>query len=211
MRWTRIAAAASAYLEGLEDRVKAGKPVDQIASVASVFVSRIDTAVDKLIVEKLGEGEPAHDLLGHAGVANLKMTYKKFEELFRTPRFEALKAKGARVQRPLWASTSTKNPAYDDLMYVVNVVGADTVNTVPPNTLEALLDHGVVRCDTIHENVAGAQKVIDELKGYGIDLHEVTDKLVADGVKSFAQSFDEMLQAIAGKQQLLARQHAAAR
>jgi transaldolase/transaldolase/glucose-6-phosphate isomerase len=201
------AAAASAYIDGLEDRAKAGQPIDQIASVASVFVSRIDTAIDKLLGARTEPGAAA--LMGKAGIANLKMTYKKFEELFHSDRFAALKAKGAKVQRPLWASTSTKNPAYDDLMYVTTVVGTDTVNTMPPNTLDALLDHGVVKADTIHDDLAGAHVALEALATYGVDLHAVTDQLVAEGVKSFGASFDEMLATIAGKQEKLA-QHAAA-
>jgi transaldolase len=191
----------------LEERAKAGQPIDQIASVASVFVSRIDTAIDKLLGARTEPGAAA--LMGKAGIANLKMTYKKFEELFHSDRFAALKAKGAKVQRPLWASTSTKNPAYADLMYVTTVVGADTVNTMPPNTLEALLDHGTVNADTVHDDLAGAQASLDALATYGVDLHAVTDQLVVEGVKSFAASFDEMLATIAGKQEKLA-QHAAA-
>jgi transaldolase len=200
----RYADAAGAYIDGLEDRVKAGRPIDGIASVASVFVSRIDTAIDKLLDERIAKGENLGYLHGKAGIANLKLTYQRFEQLFNGERFAALKAKGAKVQRPLWASTSTKNPAYDDLMYVVTVVGAHTVNTMPPNTLEALLDHGVVKPDTIHDDVPGAKDLIDDLASKGISLHDVTEQLVAEGVKSFAASFDEMLAAIDGKRAELA-------
>jgi transaldolase len=196
------AAAATAFIEGLEDRAKTGAPIAGIASVASVFVSRIDTAIDKTLDEKIAAGET--DLKGKAGIANLKLTYAKFEELFHGERFAALAAKGARVQRPLWASTSTKNPAYFDLMYVVSVVGPDTVNTVPPNTLAALLDHGVIAGGTVREDLPGARAVIDQLAANGISIATVTDKLVVDGVKSFAESFDAMLAAIAGKQKQLA-------
>jgi transaldolase len=198
------AAAATAYIEGLEDRAKSGEPIDTIASVASVFVSRIDSAIDKMLDEKIAAGEALVDLKGKAGVANLKLTYKKFEELFHGERFAALAAKGAKVQRPLWASTSTKNPTYFDLMYVVSVVGPDTVNTVPPNTLDALLDHGQIAPDTVHEDVPGAQTTIELLAANGISLKAVTDKLVIDGVTSFAESYNAMLAAIAGKQQQLA-------
>jgi transaldolase/glucose-6-phosphate isomerase len=205
----QYAAAANAYVTGIEDRVKAGKPVDKIASVASVFVSRIDTAIDKLLDERIAKGEKVEDLKGKAGIANLKLTYARFEELFQSPRVEALKAKGAKVQRPLWASTSTKNPKYDDLMYVVTVVGKDTVNTMPPNTLEALLDHGVIKPDTVHEDVPGAHALVAKLDSIGISLHDVCEQLVADGVKSFAQSFKEMLDAIAAKHEALAAKVAA--
>jgi len=195
----QYAAAANAYIDGLEDRAKAGKPIDGIASVASVFVSRIDTMIDKTLDERIAKGEKLEDLKGKAGIANLKLTYAKFEELFGGARFAALKAKGAKVQRPLWASTSTKNPKYDDLMYVVNVVGADTVNTMPPATIDALLDHGVIKPDTIHQDVAGGKALIAALDAKGISLRAVTEQLVADGVKSFAQSFKEMLDAISAK------------
>jgi len=200
----QYAAAANAYIDGLEDRVRAGKPIDGIASVASVFVSRIDTMIDKTLDERIAKGEKLDDLKGKAGIANLKLTYAKFEALFHGDRFAALKAKGAKVQRPLWASTSTKNPKYFDLMYVLNVVGTDTVNTMPPATLDALLDHGVVKPDTIHDDVPGAKALVEALGAKGVSLHDVTEQLVADGVKSFAQSFKEMLDAIAGKQEALA-------
>jgi len=187
----QYAAAANAYIDG-------------IASVASVFVSRIDTMIDKTLDERIAKGEKLDDLKGKAGIANLKLTYAKFEALFHGDRFAALKAKGAKVQRPLWASTSTKNPKYFDLMYVLNVVGTDTVNTMPPATLDALLDHGVVKPDTIHDDVPGAKALVEALGAKGVSLHDVTEQLVADGVKSFAQSFKEMLDAIAGKQEALA-------
>ena len=201
----RYANAATAYIEGLEDRVKAGLPIAGIASVASVFVSRIDTAIDKTLDARIaaGEGDLAA-LRGKAGIANLKLTYQRFEQLFHGERFKALKAKGAAVQRPLWASTSTKNPAYDDLMYVVTVVGPDTVNTMPPNTLEALLDHGNVKPDTIHADLPGATASIEALATKGVILHDVTEQLVAEGVASFAASFNDMLAAISGKQRELA-------
>jgi transaldolase len=195
----QYAAAANAYIDGLEDRAKAGKPINGIASVASVFVSRIDTMIDKTLDERIAKGEKLEDLKGKAGIANLKLTYAKFEELFGGARFATLKAKGAKVQRPLWASTSTKNPKYDDLMYVVNVVGPDTVNTMPPATIDALLDHGVIKPDTIHQDVAGGKALIAALDAKGISLRAVTEQLVADGVKSFAQSFKEMLDAISAK------------
>jgi transaldolase len=197
-------AAATAYIEGLEDRVRAALPIDKIASVASVFVSRIDTAVDKQLDELIAKGDKLDDVKGMVGVANLKLTYQRFERLFNGPRFAPLHARGAKVQRPLWASTSTKNPAYDDLLYVVSVVGANTVNTMPPGTIAALLDHGVVKPDTIHDDVAACRALIEFLDSKGISLREVTEQLVVDGVKAFAKSFREMLDAIAAKQALLA-------
>ena len=200
----RYAAAAEAYIAGLEDRVKAGHPIDGIASVASVFVSRIDTAVDKLLDAKIQAGEKVEPLKGKAGITNLKLTYQKFRELFEGSRFAALRAKGAKVQRPLWASTSTKNPKYDDLMYVVNVIGRDTVNTVPPATLNALLDHGKIVADTVLGDVPAAKATVADLSQVGISLYDVTEQLIADGVKSFAESFELMLQAIRDKQLQLA-------
>jgi transaldolase len=200
----RYAHAATAYIEGLEERSRAGLPIDGIASVASVFVSRIDSAVDKLLDEKIAAGADVAALKGKAGIANLKLTYQRFGEIFHSERFAALKAKGAKVQRPLWASTSTKNPAYDDLMYIVTVVGHDTVNTVPPATLAALLDHGTIHADTVLEGVAEAAATIEALAKAGVVLWDVTEKLVADGVKSFGDSFAAMLAAIAAKAEHLA-------
>jgi len=191
--------AATAYIEGLEERVARGLPVDRIASVASVFVSRIDNAVDKKLQAKIDAGEHLAPLLGKAAIASTKLTYQRFLKLVGSERFDALRAKGAHVQRPLWASTSTKNPAYPDLMYVENLIGRDTVNTVPPNTLEALLDHGKVRPDTVLEDVDGARAVVEALAKAQISLYDATENLVADGVKSFADSFNAMLDAIAGK------------
>ena len=195
----RYTAAATAYIEGLEARVARNEPVDKIASVASVFVSRIDSAVDKMLDEKIAHGEKLEGLLGKIGTANMKFVYQKFTELFHSERFEKIAAKGGHVQRPLWASTSTKNPKYYDLMYVESVVGPDTVNTVPPNTLEAILDHGNVKPNTVTEGLDEARKTASDLQAAGISLYDVTEKLVADGVKSFADSYDGMLEAIEKK------------
>ncbi|HTV74806.1 MAG TPA: bifunctional transaldolase/phosoglucose isomerase [Candidatus Acidoferrales bacterium] len=189
-------ATAQAYIAGLELLAQRGGSVDRIASVNSVFVSRIDTAVDKLLQEKVGHGEPLQALMGKTGLANLKMIYQAFKKLFGTERFAALRAKGAHVQRPLWASTGTKNPAYSDLLYVENTVGKETVNTVPPATLEALLDHLHVRRDSIEEDLDGAHSVLAEIAKAQISLYDVTQKLQADGVKSFADSYNAMLKAI---------------
>jgi transaldolase/glucose-6-phosphate isomerase len=199
----RYEAAANAYIEGIEERAAKGQPVDRIASVASFFVSRIDTAIDKQLQARIDKGEHLEHLLGKAAIANTKLAYQRFLKLFNGDRFGALKAKGAFVQRPLWASTSTKNPAYSDLMYVEALVGRDTVNTVPPNTLEALLDHGIVRPDTVVADVDGARATIEAFAKAQISLYDVTEDLVADGVKSFADSFDAMLAAIQGKLQKL--------
>jgi transaldolase/glucose-6-phosphate isomerase len=195
----RYEAAATAYIEGLEERAAKGEPIDRIASVASFFVSRIDTAVDKQLQALIDKGNRLEHLLGKAAIANTKLAYQRFMKLFGGDRFAALKAKGAHVQRPLWASTSTKNPNYPDLMYIETLVGRDTVNTVPPNTLEALLEHGTVRPDMVTEDLDGARAVLEGLAAAQISLYDVTEELVADGVKSFADSFDAMLQAIQGK------------
>jgi transaldolase/glucose-6-phosphate isomerase len=197
-------AAALAYIAGLEQRAKRGLPIDRIASVASVFVSRIDSAVDKLLDEKTAKGEPVKDLLGKTGVAGLKLTYQRFTSIFSSDRFAALKAKGASVQRPLWASTSTKNPAYPDLMYVETVVGRDTVNTVPPATLDALMDHGRVVPDAVESDLAGARATLEALAKAQISLFDVTKQLQIEGVKSFSDSYEAMLKAIEYKQQQLA-------
>jgi transaldolase len=132
-----------------------------------------------------------------------KLIYQRFLKLFEGPAFTEARAKGAHVQRPLWASTGTKNPAFSDVMYVEGLVAKDTVNTVPPQTLDALLDHGAVRADTILADLAGANATIDALAAAHISLHDVTEQLVAEGVKSFADSFNQMLEAIAKKQQAL--------
>ncbi|HEX3468666.1 MAG TPA: transaldolase, partial [Candidatus Elarobacter sp.] len=196
----RYEQAANAYVEGLEERAARGEPVDRIASVASVFVSRIDNAVDKVLQAKIDKGDKKVEaLLGKAAIAGTKLTYQRFLRTFGGERFAALRAKGAHVQRPLWASTSTKNPAYPDLMYVENLVAKDTVNTVPPNTLEALLDHGTIRADAILEDVDGAHAVIEALAQAQISMFDITEMLVEDGVKAFADSYNAMLEAIKAK------------
>ncbi|HEY4440863.1 MAG TPA: bifunctional transaldolase/phosoglucose isomerase [Candidatus Elarobacter sp.] len=195
----RYEAAANAYIEGLEERAARGEPIDRIASVGSVFVSRIDTAVDKKLQAKIDRGEHVEYLLGKAAIASTKLTYQRFLKLTETDRWKALAAKGAHVQRPLWASTSTKNPNYPDLMYVETIIARDTVNTVPPNTLDAILDHGRVRPDTIFEDLDRARAVVEALAQEQISLYDVTEELVAEGVKSFADSFNAMLTAIQAK------------
>lgn len=199
----RYEAAATAYIEGLEERAARGEPIDRIASVASVFVSRIDSAVDKQIQAKIERGEHLEYLLGKTAIASTKLTYQRFLALFGAERFAPLKAKGAHVQRPLWASTSVKNPSYPDLMYVEPLIGKDTVNTVPPNTLEAILDHANVVPDTILQDVDRVRATIDALTKAQISLYDVTERLVADGVKSFADSFQAMLDAIRAKLEAL--------
>ncbi|MEW5737173.1 MAG: bifunctional transaldolase/phosoglucose isomerase [Thermodesulfobacteriota bacterium] len=196
-------ACALAYLEGLEllaksgPTVKNGAAVDKVASVASFFVSRVDTAVDKILAEK-----GRIDLQGKAAVANAKAAYEIFSEIFSGPRWETLALKGARVQRLLWASTGTKNPAYSDCLYVDTLIGPHTVNTVPPATLSAFLDHGVVAC-TITQDPEAARKVLSELASLGIDLAAITDKLQEEGVAAFAKSFSTLLAGVAEKKKAL--------
>ncbi|HYL27129.1 MAG TPA: bifunctional transaldolase/phosoglucose isomerase [Candidatus Nitrosotalea sp.] len=196
--------AALAYVKGLRRRADEGKLIDKIRSVNSVFVSRIDTAVDKLLQERIGKGEKLDHLLGKAGVAGLKLTYQKFKEIFKGDEFATLRAKGGAVQRPLWASTSTKNPHYPDLMYVESVVGPDTVNTMPPATLDALLDHGTIVPDTVETDLRGAADVMRGLQDAKISLFDVTHDLQNEGVTLFSDSFAALLGAIVYKQKLLA-------
>jgi transaldolase/glucose-6-phosphate isomerase len=196
--------AALAYVKGLRRRADEGKPVDKIRSVNSVFVSRIDTAIDKLLQDRINRGEKLDHLLGKTGIAGLKLTYQKFKEIFHGGEFAALKAKGAAAQRPLWASTSTKNPHYPDLMYVETVVGPDTVNTMPPATLDALLDHGTIVPDTVESDLRGAADVMRGLQDAKISLFDVTHQLQIEGVALFSDSFAALLGAIVYKQTLWA-------
>ena len=177
-----------AYMAGLEDRVAAGKDIAHIHSVASFFVSRVDTEVDKRL-----ESKPGSDALkGKAAIANAKLAYQLFETQIASARWKALAAKGATVQRPLWASTSTKNPKYRDVMYVEELIGPDTVNTMPPQTIEAFRDHGVVK-RTVDANLDESRRTIDAIEAQGISMDDVTDKLLADGLASFQKSFDTLL------------------
>lgn len=173
-----------AYLDGLEDRMAKGLPVDRIASVASFFVSRVDTLVDRLIEERKIDGK----LAGQAAIANAKLAYQLFLEQFQSDRFARLRERGAMVQRPLWASTSTKNPHYPDLLYVQSLIGPDTVDTLPPATVDAILDHGQA-ARTIDQNVEQAREVLEKLENSGISMKDVTDQLLQEGVSSFHQSF----------------------
>ncbi|MCS7220110.1 MAG: bifunctional transaldolase/phosoglucose isomerase [Anaerolineae bacterium] len=194
----------NAYLAGLERRAQAGQPLANVTSVASVFVSRIDTAIDALLEERLqrtadpSERAEIQALLGKAAIANSKIIYRRFQQLFRSPRFQALMERGARVQRPLWASTSTKNPAYRDVMYVEELIGPDTVNTMPPVTIQAFSDHGVVR-QTVTEGVDEAEIVLERLARLGIDLDAVMQRLLDEGVKAFADSFHALMDSIEAK------------
>jgi len=185
----RYREVANAYVTGLERRLKAGKPLEHVASVASVFVSRIDTLVDDLLHKMVLDGGLLHGLLGKAAVANTKLMYQAFREIFESPRFVSLIGHGARVQRPLWGSTSTKNPAYPDLIYVDTLIGPHTVNTVPPATYTAILDHGTAAL-TVETALDEARAKLRALAAAGIDMAGVTRKLEEDGVASFEKSFD---------------------
>jgi len=199
-------AVANAYVEGLERRAAAGGSLEGVASVASVFVSRIDTAVDKLLDAKIAAGATQlKALLGKTGVANMKLIYARFKKIFEGERFAALKARGAHVQRPLWASTGVKNPAYPDLLYVESLVGKNTVNTLPPATLDALVDHGTIVADSVESGLDAAHATIDALAKAQISLFDVTQKLQREGVTAFADSYNAMLAAIGSKQKQLAQ------
>lgn len=188
-----------AYVAGLEQLAQGGGELSKVASVASFFVSRVDTAVDNELNRLSGNGSgDLSGLMGQAAVANARLAYRAFQETFGTQRFAALKARGARVQRPLWASTGTKNPAYSDVLYVDSLIGPDTVNTMPDATLEAFLDHGQVSV-TVTQGVAEAQQVIKSLENAGVSISGVTARLLADGVKAFADSFDQLMGNIEGK------------
>ncbi|QQS47016.1 MAG: transaldolase [Acidobacteriota bacterium] len=200
---------AEAFISGLEERSAAGLPIDHVASVASVFVSRIDTAVDKLLEAGIASAsneaqkQRLSSLLGKIAIANAKMQYRRFREIFSSERFDRLKAKGAQVQRPLWASTSTKNPAYRDVMYAEALIGPDTVNTLPPATFDAFRDHGQVSL-SLEAGVGEAETQLAALAEAGIDLGAVCLKLQNDGVKAFADSFVGLLESISAKQAALA-------
>lgn len=195
-----------AYLSGLEQRIAEGQPVTHIASVASFFVSRVDTAVDRRLeallrgVEDPLQKEQLQELLGRAAIANAKEAYQRFKRVFTSARFAALREKGARVQRPLWASTSTKNPNYRDTLYLEELIGPDTVNTLPHQTILAFKDHGVVRGVTLEEDREGARETLRRLAELGIDMSAITQgELVVEGVQAFADSYDKLRQVVADK------------
>jgi transaldolase/glucose-6-phosphate isomerase len=193
-------AVASAYIEGLEARAAAGQPLAHIASVASFFVSRIDTVVDSLVEAKLKTATGAEklrleSLQGKVAIANAKVAYQSYKRIFAGPRWEALQAKGAQRQRVLWASTGSKNPHYSDVLYVEELIGPETVNTVPPATLAAFRDHGRPRA-SLEEDVAAAMQTLDDLEKSGISLRKVTDDLLADGVSKFVEPFTKLLAAV---------------
>jgi transaldolase len=199
----RYREVVEAYLSGLEELDRRGGDLSRVASVASFFVSRVDTMIDPLLQELSGRGGPeaeeARALLGRAGIDNAKLAYQAWGELFGGPRWEALAAKGARKQRCLWASTSTKNPDYRDVMYVEELIGRETVNTMPLATIEAFADHGEVRGQTVLEDMDGAQRLWPRLAALGIDEGDIGRRLEDEGVEKFAVSYEEALQTVETK------------
>ena len=197
---------ANAYLDGLETLAATGGNLQKMASVASFFISRIDSLIDGMLADKLKTTTDASQktlltgLQGKVAIANAKLTYQRYQAIFSGPRWQALAAKGAQTQRVLWASTSTKNPAYRDVMYVEELIGPDTVDTIPPATLDAFRDHGKLRA-SLTEDVAAAKQVMDSLAAAGISMAAVTSKLTDDGVKLFADAFDKLLAAVGKRTQ----------
>lgn len=204
-----------AYLTGLEQLVAAGGDPAQVRSVASFFVSRVDTKVDAVIEQRLASLPPGateraelESLRGKAAVANARLAYAEFERVFGGARFAALQAKGAHVQRPLWASTSTKNPAYRDVFYVEELIGPDTVNTLPPATLDAFNDHGVLE-SRIHRDMDDARALFGRLAALGVPVETLIDQLEDEGVKSFAKSYDDLLAALEARRREMVAQRGA--
>jgi transaldolase / glucose-6-phosphate isomerase len=194
---------AQTFIEALEGRAARGEPVGHVASVASFFVSRIDSAVDAELTRK-AEGAGAEErarlsgLMGKVAIANAKLAYQSYKSIFAGPRWEALRARGARPQRVLWASTGTKNPQYRDVLYVEELIGPDTINTMPPETLAAFREHGQPRA-SLESGVEDAERVLDELHKAGISLARITDELVIDGVKKFVEPYTQLLAAVEKK------------
>jgi transaldolase len=197
-----------AYLSALEERNAEGKDISHIASVASFFVSRVDTLVDQLLEDKIkatsdsAEQQKLKSLEGKAAIANARLVYQDFKRIFNTPRFETLKHSGAHVQRPLWASTSTKNPAYRDVLYAEELIGPNTVDTMPLETIEKFRDHGRVRL-SIEDNIPQAKAELAALEEVGIHYDQVTQQLLDEGVQKFADSFHELFKGIEGKKQTI--------
>jgi transaldolase len=194
----RYAAVAEAYVRGVERLVEGGGDPSAVASVASFFVSRVDTEADRRL-----EAASNSLLQGRLAVANAKLAYQRYKEIFSGPRWEALAQRGATPQRCLWASTSTKNPDYRDVIYVEELIGPDTVNTMPLETIEAFQEHGVV-ADTLEQGLDEARALLDELAAAGVDYDDVTDTLEREGVQKFADSFEELLEGIRAKRAQLA-------
>jgi transaldolase len=191
----RHRAVAEAYVRGIQRLVEGGGDPSRVASVASFFVSRVDTEADKRLEAIGGQDE----LLGKLAVANAKLAYQTYEEVFSSPQWKELEAKGASKQRCLWASTGVKNPAYKDTVYVEELVGADTVNTMPRELVEAVLDHGEIRGDTISEDTEGASRVLDQVESAGVSYDEVVQTLEREGVEKFAKSFADLIEGLEKK------------
>ncbi|TMC85166.1 MAG: transaldolase [Chloroflexi bacterium] len=199
---------ADAYISALEKRNAEGKDVSRMASVASFFVSRVDTLVDKMLEDKIkatsdsAEQQKLKSLEGKAAIANARIVYQEFKRIFNSPRFEKLKQNGAHVQRPLWASTSTKNPAYRDVLYAEELIGPDTVDTMPLETIQNFRDHGQVRL-SIEDDIPQAHADLDALEKIGIHYDQVTQQLQDEGVKKFADAFDELFKGIESKKKAI--------
>ncbi|HLQ30996.1 MAG TPA: transaldolase [Ktedonobacteraceae bacterium] len=202
---------ADAFISALEARLAEGKEISRIASVASFFVSRVDTLVDKLLDDKIkvsldrAEQQKLKSLEGKAAIANARLVYQEFKKIFNSARFEAPKQHGAHEQRPLWASTSTKNPAYRDVLYAEELIGPKTVDTMPLETIQNFRDHGRVRY-SIEDDIPGTHVVLDELEKIGIHYDQVTQQLQDEGVQKFADSFHKLFEGIAGKQKTIEQQ-----
>jgi transaldolase len=200
------AAVIESYIAALEERAKRGLPLSAIASVASYFVSRVDTEADKrldaIVAANPSRAEEAKAFRGRIAIANAKLAYALFQERFSGARWEALASRGARVQRPLWASTSVKNPAYRDVMYVEDLIGPDTVNTMPPATITAFADHGVVE-RTVDSHIDDERALIAKLEKFGVPLKGITDTLLREGLASFEKSFDTLIAGLEGKRRTL--------
>src|SRR5437763_4964543 len=197
----RYAEVVEAYLRGLERLVAGGGSPEDVYSVASFFVSRVDTEADKRL--EAVRTKDALALRGKLAVANAKLAYEHYQQAFSGPRWEFLKGKGANPQRCLWASTSTKNPEYRDVLYVEELIGPETVNTMPEETIRAFQDHGEVRGDTVAEDAGKAHALLDDLAKAGVDYDDVTETLELEGVQKFADSFAELLDGVAGKREAL--------
>lgn len=204
---------AEAYISAMEERNGAGKDIMTIGSVASFFVSRVDTLVDKLLEDKAkatsdsAEQQKLKSLEGKAAIANARIVYQEFKKIFHSPRFESLKHSGAHVQRPLWASTSTKNPAYRDVLYAEELIGPDTVDTMPLETIEKFSDHGQVRM-SIEDNIPQSHAELDALEQVGIHYDQVTKQLQDEGVQKFADSFHQLFKSIDDKKQAIQQKQA---
>ncbi|MEK6374532.1 MAG: bifunctional transaldolase/phosoglucose isomerase [Acidobacteriota bacterium] len=194
-----------AYLRGLERRVEKNLPINEINSVASFFVSRIDAMADKQMEAKLKDDPEIEPLMGKVAIANAKMAYQEFKEIFGSERFQKLRHFGANVQRPLWASTGTKNPKYSDVLYIESLIAADTVNTIPPATYKAFKDHGHVRANAIEENLDEARNILHKFEAKGFTLKAITEKLTEEGVKSFDESFASLMSTIEARRDEVTR------